>query len=299
MTTLETKTTKATPIINRKSVLGEGSLWDSNAGLLYWVDILDHKVFVYNPSTEENKVLDVKSFPSTIVKRESGGAIVTLQNGFATVDLESGEAKIIEECEADLEGNRFNDGKCDPQGRLWAGTMGFNLEEGQGSLYLLSTDGKAQKVLGDISCSNGIVWTKDEKTMYYIDSVTYEVHGFDYNAETGAISNRRTVVSIPKEVGLPDGMSIDEEGMLWVALFWGGAVNRYNPETGELLEIVEVPGADLVTSCPFGGENLDELYITTASCDYKDEDWEKHPNAGNLFKANVGVKGVSSNAYKG
>ncbi len=290
---------KAEIVVKRKSVLGEGSLWVPQKKLLYWVDILDHKVFVYNPATGENKTLDVKEFPSTIVARESGGAAVTLKNGFAALDLESGNCEMLAEVEQELDGNRFNDGKCDPAGRFWAGSMDFGLAPGKGGLYRLDSDKKVTQILKDVSCSNGIVWTADKKTMYYIDSLTYEIHAFDYNNDTGDVSNRRPVVSIPKEVGFPDGMSIDSEGMLWLALYFGGRVNRYNPQTGECIGGIEVPGANLVTSCAFGGDNLDELYITTASCDYTDSDWEKYPNAGCLFKANPGVKGVESAAFKG
>lgn len=290
---------KAEIALQYKAVLGEGVLWNGRQNLLYWVDILDHKVFVYDPVSGENKVLDVGNYPSTIVPRETAGAAVTLENGFAHLDLQSGECSLICEMEKDVPGNRFNDGKCDAAGRFWAGTMDLDIKPKKGALYVLDGRYRVRKMLDGVSCSNGIVWTRDNRTMYYIDSPTQQVEGFDFDVETGNISNRRTVVDIPKEAGMPDGMSIDSDDTLWVALFRGGKVNHYDPESGQLLETVEVPGADQVTACAFGGSDLQDLYITTASSDYRVEDWEKHPNAGCLFTVRTDTKGVPAHYFRG
>jgi sugar lactone lactonase YvrE len=290
---------KAEVVLERQSVLGEGALWDSRQDLLYWLDIMDHKAFVYNPVSGENRALDVKNYPSTIVPRESGGAAVTLKNGFAHLDLQSGECSLICEVEGEIDGNRFNDGKCDAAGRFWAGTMDFTIKPHRGALYVLDADHGVRKMLDGVSCSNGIVWTRDNHTMYYIDSLTQRIEGFDFDVETGEISNRRTVVAIPKEVGMPDGMSVDSEDTLWVALFQGGKVNRYDPESGELLETVEVPGASQVTACAFGGSDLRDLYITTASSGYEEQDWKKHPQAGCLFRIRTSSQGVPAHCYYG
>jgi sugar lactone lactonase YvrE len=293
------KQTQAVVIVNQKSHLGEGALWDNDLNVLYWVDILNHKVFMFDPKTSENKEYDVSYYPSTIVPWKNQEVAITLENGFARLNLENGSFEILKEVEQDMKANRFNDGKCDPAGRFWAGTMDFNITGNKGALYMLDRECKVTKQLDNISCSNGIVWSKDNSTMFYIDSLTQEIHAFDYNLENGKISNRRTIVKIPKDVGLPDGMSIDSNGMLWVALYFGGKVNCYDPKKGELIDSIEIPGANLVTSCAFGGAELNELYITTASCDYSDSDWVRWPNAGCLFKAEMAVKGVPSYRFQG
>lgn len=291
--------TTAEPILKTRTSLGEGSLWDSKEQVLYWLDITDQKVFRYDPRTGENKTWDVPAYPSTIVPRESGGVVVAVQHGFAALNLETGETQMLAEVESDLPNNRLNDGKCDPAGRLWVGSMDFQFASGAGGLYFLEKDHSVKKVLSGVTCSNGIVWSQDHRFMYYIDSFTSQVDCFDYDLATGDITNRRTAVSIPKELGLPDGMTLDAEGMLWVAIYGRGVVHRYHSETGELLESVEVPGANQVTSCALGGPDLKELYITTATTDYQAEEWEKYPNGGNLFRARVDVKGLPALSFKG
>lgn len=282
-----------------KALLGEGSIWDPRANVLYWVDIEGHKVFVFEPGSGENRTLEVPGYPSTIVPRASGGALITVANGFAALDPETGAVQMLAEVESEISTNRFNDGKCDPAGRFWAGTMDFELKPGKGSLYFLDTDLSVEKALSGVSVSNGIVWSRDGKTMYYIDSPTQEVHAFDYDLDTGRLGKRCVAVSIAKETGVPDGMTIDEEGMLWVALWGGGAVKRYDPGTGRCLETVEVPGAHQVSSCALGGTDLDELYITTASTGYTTEEWRAHPDAGSLFRVKVGVKGLPAVSFEG
>jgi sugar lactone lactonase YvrE len=283
----------------RRSTLGEGVIWDSRQNLLYWLDILDHKVCVFDPDSGENTVLEVENYPSTIVSCESGGAAVALKNGFAHLNLQSGECSLICEVEGEIAGNRFNDGKCDAAGRFWAGTMDFDIEPRKGALYVLDAQHKVRKMLDAVSCSNGIVWSRDSRTMFYIDSLSQRVDRFDFDVETGNISKRKIAVEIPKEIGMPDGMTIDSEDNLWIALFQGGKVNHYDPESGELLDTVEVPGADQVTACAFGGKDLRDLYITTASADYKEQDWKNHPNAGCLFKIRTSAQGLPANRFKG
>lgn len=291
----------ADPILNVDASLGEGSIWDSKRQVLYWVDIYGNKIFTYDPSTNTNKSIDMPEYPSTIVPRESGGVIVTVKNGFAWLDIDTGKLEMIAEVEGDIEDTRFNDGKCDPMGRLWAGTMDIDIKEAKGSLYVLDIDHSVRKVLKEISCSNGIVWTSDKSTMYYIDSPRQAVHAYDYDNESGNISNERIAISFPREEGIPDGMTIDSEGMVWVAIFGGSKVCRYNPQTGEKIDTVEVPGARCVTSCALGGPDLDDLYITTAKATYiyEDDAPEHHTHGGWLFKAKVPVPGVSAFNYKG
>lgn len=284
-----------------KTILGEGSLWDARAGLLLWLDIMDGKVFRFDPKSRANQVIPVPNFPSTIVPREKGGAVLTQKNGFAVLDWVSDSLQNLAEVEAEIETNRFNDGKCDPAGRFWAGTMDFDLSPQKGALYVLDLDLSVKKVLSEVTCSNGIVWSPDHKAMYYVDSPTQEVHAFDYDIDTAEISNRRAVIRIPKEQGIPDGITIDREGMLWVALFGGSAVGRYDPKRGKLIEKVEVPGARCVTSCALGGPQLKDLYITTSIpfYEFEKDPPEMHANGGKLFITPVEVQGLPAQSFKG
>ncbi|MEM1283136.1 MAG: SMP-30/gluconolactonase/LRE family protein [Chlamydiota bacterium] len=291
----------ATPIVDVDANLGEGAIWDSKSQILYWLDINSHKIFTYDPSSNTNRSIDVHEYPSTIVPRESGGVVITIKNGFASLDLDTGKMKMIAEVENDIEDTRFNDGKCDPTGRFWAGTMQLNHENGRGSLYVLDIDHSVRKLLSNVSCSNGIVWSFDNRTMYYIDSLRQAVHAYDYNNITGTIDNERVVISIPIEEGIPDGSTIDSEGMIWVAIFGGSKVNRYDPRTGEKIDTVEVPNARCVTSCALGGADFRDLYITTSKAlfIYENDNPQKHSLGGWLFKTRVDVPGIPAISYKG
>jgi sugar lactone lactonase YvrE len=196
--------------------------------------------------------------------------------------------------EKELTRNRFNDGKCDPAGRFWVGSMGPRY---QASLYRITANGTCDKMVDSVTISNGIVWTADKKTMYYIDTNTGEVRAFDYDNSTGDIANSRVVIKFPSGIGMPDGMSIDAEGMLWIAHWGGYCVGRWNPATGKMIAKIEVPAPN-VTSCAFSGKNLDVLYITTASTGMSANDLIKYPDSGKLFVANPGVKGVKANLFK-
>jgi sugar lactone lactonase YvrE len=235
----------------------------------------------------------------TVVPRRSGGVMVALRDGFAALDLDSGTLTMIADPETDLPQNRFNDGKCDPAGRFWAGTMRIAEDQkGAGSLYRLDADLSVHKMWGDITVANGIAWSHDAKTMYYIDTPTMTVVAFEYNLETGAIANPRPAIHTPNGPGSPDGMTIDAEGMLWVA-YWGGwRVVRWNPHTGEALAIIELP-VERVTAPWFGGPNLDELYITTARVGLSEEALAKQPHAGSIFVAKPGVRGLAAFEFAG
>jgi len=211
--------------------------------------------------------------------------------------------------EADLPQNRWNDGKCDPLGRLFVGSMLTTGDDppGQGALWCLDTDGTWSKKIESTSISNGLVWSSDGKKFWWIDSPTGNVYAYDYDLETGSISNRQIAIRHfnqegKPDKGYPDGCCIDAEDKIWIAAWEGGAVFRYDPSNGELLSRHEVPGASLVTSCSFGGANLDTLFVTTASCGLSDAQLEAQPNAGALFALDLsgtGIKGAPPPPYKG
>jgi sugar lactone lactonase YvrE len=233
-----------------------------------------------------------------VVVRESGGLMLALHHGLASLDLKTREVKVIADPEAHLPENRFNDGKCDPAGRFWAGTMAFAATKGVGSLYCMDTDLSVRRMLGEISISNGITWSLDQRTMYYIDSLKMDIRAYDYDLATGNIAGERLICQVGQELGLPDGMAIDAEGMLWVAHFNGSRVCRWNPRTGQVLETILLP-VSRVTACAFGGKDLDVLYITSGSMNMSEADWKKEPQAGGLFACRPGVRGVPTFPFKG
>lgn len=284
---------KADLVLDTKSELGEGAIWNYKTGELIWVNIKGEILNFYHPKTESNREMFTGQMIGTVVPAESGKVMVALQNGIYSYDPDSGAKKLIVDPEADKPDNRFNDGKCDPAGRFWAGTMSLVGAKNAGALYRLDKDSTIYKMIDGVGTSNGIVWSADKTKMYYIDTPTRKVMGYDYDNETGDISNPKVAVEIPDGIGYPDGMTIDRKDNLWVALWGGSAVACFNPENGELLRKIEVPAKN-VTSCAFGGDDLETLYITTARESTSDEDLERFPNAGGVFKVRPGVKGVKA-----
>ncbi|HEX6972640.1 MAG TPA: SMP-30/gluconolactonase/LRE family protein [Limnochordia bacterium] len=276
-----------------QSTLGEGPIWYGER--LYWVDILEKKVHSYAPDRNEVRTLQLDQFVGTVVPRRRGGLVVALQNGFAFL-AEDGTVTPIADPEADKPDNRFNDGKCDPAGRFWAGTMPMDEQRPVGSLYMLDLQGQVHRKLSGVTISNGICWSDDGKTMYYIDTPTHQVIAYQFDMDSGEIRDPRTVVTIDPRDGAPDGMTIDERGYLWIGLWGGYAVVCYDPASGRRVAKLDVPVAR-VTACAFGGPDLGDLYITTARVGLSEADAAREPLAGRLFKTRVDVKGVPAFAY--
>jgi sugar lactone lactonase YvrE len=285
-------------ILDAKALLGEGPCWHEPTGELYWVDIEGEAVHIFDPGTGVDRRIGVGQMPGFVVARRSGGMVVGTQHGFQALDPATGVLTPIHDPEVGLKENRFNDGKCDSAGRLWAGTTRIAHDRADGALYCLDAGGGCHRKLGDIWISNGLAWSGDDQTMYYIDSPTQRVVAFDFDVAGGGISGQRTVIEVPEGMGTPDGMTIDEEGMLWVALWDGWRVTRWNPADGRLLGEVEMPVAR-PTSCVFGGENLDELYITSASTRLPAGELAKQPLAGGLFRVRPGIRGARTHAWAG
>ena len=284
-----------------QSLLGEGPVWDHRAQRLIWVDIEGFAVHLYDPAAREHGVINVEQFVGSLAVRKSGGLILALKSGFAALDPETGEITPIADAESHLPGNRFNDGKCDPAGRFWAGTLALDEDNGagKGNLYCLHADHRVELKVPGVWISNGLAWTRDERTMYYIDSPTQKVVAYDYDKATSEIANPRTVIEVPgSEMGYPDGMAIDEEGMLWIAHWDGGHVCRWNPRTGEELAEIKVP-VSRPTSCVFGGEDFGTLYITSARTRLAPEVLAGQPLAGSIFKCRPGVRGLPMDEYAG
>jgi sugar lactone lactonase YvrE len=278
--------------------LGEGPIWDARRQVLYWVDIHGFNLHIYDPAAKTDRVIHVGQHIGTVVPRRSGGVVVALREGIAALDLDTEQLTFLARPEHNKPTNRFNDGKCDPAGRFWAGTMSLNREQNAGSLWRLDPDLSCHRMVTGVTTSNGIVWSPDKKTMYYIDTPTGRVDAFDYDNDTGDIANRRPAITIALEDGRPDGMTTDAEGMLWVAHWDGGRVTRWDPLTGKLLQTIRVP-ASRTTACAFGGPNLTDLYITTARTGLTDEQLQHQPHAGGVFRVTTGAKGTESFEFLG
>ncbi len=287
-------------VLDARSLHGEGPIWDAPSQRLYWVNISEGEVHIFDPAAKTDRTIQVGQPVGTIVPRRSGGVMLALKHGFASLDLDTEALTMFDDPEADKPRNRFNDGKCDPAGRFWAGTMsdGEPTIHGAGSLYMLDANHQVTRRLADVSISNGLAWSVDKTTMYFIDSLAYTVDAFDYDDATGEIGNRRAVVRILADTGIADGMTLDEEGKLWVAQWGGSRVCRWDPANGRLLETIEVPAAN-ASACAFGGPNLDELYITTANIGLSPATLAKQPHTGGIFKVKPGVRGLPAFAYAG
>ena len=286
------------PVLKHTNTLGEGPLWNEETQTIFWLDIVENLIHSYSINKQKHTSFNVGEMIGCIAPREQGGLVAALQNGFAFVDFEN---KTVEHIANPEEGipNRFNDGKCDAAGRFWAGSMALTEEESKGNLYVMETDLSVKKKIENVSISNGIAWNADSTVMYYINTPTNYVFAFDYDIESGEISNQRVAVDLTHENGFADGMTIDEEGMLWIAFFSGWRVARYNPETGELLKQIELP-VENVSCCTFGGPELNDLYITTASKGMSDEALQQQPLAGSLFVLkDCGYKGLPAAKFKG
>lgn len=207
-------------VIDSKATLGEGPCWSAETQLLYWVDILEKKINVYNPNTRKNRVIKLEQYIGAIAPRNENEAVIALENGFYFIDLSTEKITLIEEHENHLTNNRFNDGKCDAYGRFWVGSMNKSYQGEDGALYCLDTNMKVRQKLNNIGISNGMTWSADNKFMYYIDTLTKKVCRYDYDIATGEIKNPVDIISFHGEEGLPDGMTSDIEGMLWIA-HWG------------------------------------------------------------------------------
>ncbi len=288
---------KVTLEIDAKAQLGEGALWHPAENKLYWVNIEGRTLHIYDPVTRESQSFWVKERVGTVVPVKNGGALVALQNGIHFIDTRTGRLQFIVNPLTN-DNIRFNDGKCDPSGRFWVGSMHLRFAEGAASLYRMDKDRTIHKMLDGVTVSNGIAWTKNKKTMYYVDSHLRRIDAFDYNDADGTLTNRRAVVTIPEGGGSPDGISLDAEGKIWAALWGANAVGRFDPQTGELLQKIEVPAPN-VSSCAFGGKNLDTLYITTARGELSEAQLAAYPLSGGLFSVKPGVSGVPAEFYGG
>ena len=279
---------KPTQVPAPMATLGEGPIWDAGQQALYWVDIpecLVHRLDADGSITTRDTGQPV----GTVVPRASGGLVVAARDGFMAMDPDTGRLTMLAAVEQDRAETRMNDGACDRAGRFYAGTMAADESPGLGTLYRLDPDLQVSSLATGLGISNGIGWSPDERLMYYIDSLDHQVDVFDYDPATGEIDGRRRFAAVGGGDVLPDGLTVDADGGVWVAVWGGGVVLRHDPD-GRVRESLEVP-ASHVTSCAFGGPDLDRLYISTAA--------GPGTLGGALFVCEPGVTGQPSYPFRG
>ncbi|XP_031772663.1 regucalcin [Apis florea] len=294
--------------------LGEGPHWDSISQKLYYVDIYAQKVFRFDPASGIVTSVFIENGPVGFVVPVEGctdkfvagcGIDFVLFSWNSEKSLENCIAQILISADSDRIETRLNDGKVDSSGRLWAGTMGHEkngiFPPNVGSLYSIGNDFKLKKQISPVSISNGLAWNPNNDIFYYIDSLSYQIMAYNYNSQTGIISNKKIVFDFLKNniPGLPDGMTIDTNGNLWVAVYGGGGILNINPKTGELLRFVKINNAKNITSVAFGGPNLDILYVTSARTGLNENQLKEQLHAGYLFAIKgLGVCGFPANSFK-
>lgn len=266
-------------------------MWTPRWGGLRLVDMLAGDVLTLHVGGDVER-RHVGSVAAMLRPCRAGGAVIAVERGFAFADDALTEVTSLEELWRDT-GVRMNEGGCDPHGRLYCGSMAYTAAPGRGRLYRLDCDGRVEVVLADVGISNGIGWSPTGDTAYYVDTLTGRVDAFDYDSDRG-LHGRRVFARVPPERGAPDGLTVDAEGFLWVALWGGAAVWRFTPD-GRLDGIVELP-VTRVTACTFGGPDLSRLYITTSR---QHIDAAGQPSAGAVFAADVGVRGLPVAEFHG
>ncbi len=278
------------PIGTIRCQWGEAPIWWRNA--LYFVDIEKGVVHRYDPESGLEKSWDIGQRVGTVVPRASGGLVIDGDHGFSFLDEETGVLTPIVDPESELPDNRFNDGKCSPDGRFFAGSISLSKKTGAARLYRLDPDLTVHEAFGPVTNSNGIVWSHDGRICYYIDTPRREVLAFDYDA--GELKNPRTVLNTGHIDASPDGMTIDADGHLWIAFCHGGCVSCFDPANGNELHRITLPCLE-TTACAFGGPDLRDLFVTTGV-----HKTAKEEHAGRLFVIRgLKVGGVPAQAFAG
>lgn len=285
------ETVDASLWIRVRNTLGEGPCWDAELKRFYWVDIEGHTLWWYDEREDELSSFDVGQQIGFVIPKVTDGVVVGLKDGIYEWDEISRKLGKIVELD-DPEGElRFNDGKADPYGRIFAGTLHLNNEEDRATLYRVDRDGTTTELLNGLTLSNGLTWSPDHSAFYHIDTPKEEIRKYNFDLKTGMISEGERVIDFSDEEGFPDGMTSDTEGCLWIAHYAGGKVSRWDPESGEKLMEVHVP-AQNVTSCSFIGDGLNRLAITTAREGMDEEALRDYPDAGSVFIVDTAVKGM-------
>ncbi|ANZ35714.1 calcium-binding protein [Lentzea guizhouensis] len=280
--------------VRASAQLGEGPTWDHSSSTLLWVDILASEVHRYAPARDDDSVLTLPQHVGAAKPRAQGGLVCNLRDGVALVDRDGTKSWLVYWAR---DGVRGNDAGVDPSGRLWAGTMRYDQAANEGWLARVSGDGSAKVMVSEVNTSNGVGWSPDGKLMYYVDTPTRRIDVFDFDNAAGTVANRRPLTHVGHTDGSPDGLTVDADGCVWVALWGGHAVRRYTPE-GELDREVELP-VDQPTACCFGGADFTDLYVTSARVGLSDDVlMERQLNGSVLVLPGIGA-GVPGVAFAG
>ncbi|MBV9775233.1 MAG: SMP-30/gluconolactonase/LRE family protein [Gemmatimonadetes bacterium] len=266
--------------------LGEGPAWDGEAGVLWWVDIHNHRVHRFDPATGRDRAWEVGEVVVCAVPAAGGRVLLALRRGLALLDPVAGRLERTATILPERPGLRFNDGKCDPRGRFWVGSL--SAQDGGGALYRCDPDGSVREVERGLTMSNGLGWSPDARTFYLTDSPAKVIYAFDFDVEAGTLSGRRVFADLTDGDPVPDGLAVDAEGCVWSAQWDGGCLLRFAPD-GRRVERVPVPVRN-PTSCAFGGSDGRDLYVTTASAGLGEDDFDGAGfHAGDLFRLRAAV----------
>ena len=275
--------------------LGESPVWDPGTSRLLFVDILRGAIHELDPSTARDAVVDVGLPVGSVALAADGARVIAAGVGFYRLEADGALRRLARVSErADI---RMNDGNVDARGRFWAGTMSLVGAAGQGALYRLDPDYSTHLMLEPVTTSNGIDWSPDDRLMYYADTRTGRVDVFDFDVEGGTIAGRRPFAIIPPGQGRPDGLVVDADGAVWVALWAGAAVHRYTPD-GALERVLTLPATN-VTKCAFGGSDLGDLFVTTAWSKLSADERAREPHAGSIFHTRPGCYGRRARTFRG
>lgn len=286
---------EVTQVLHCQNILGEGPLWHHAENALYWVDITGKKIQRYYPALGKLEVFEVPRMISALGLRQAGGFVCAAEDGFHFWSPEGNRFEPIHDPEKGKQGARFNDGKVDRAGRFWAGSM--TSLGASSALYRLDPDLTVRHMVSNITISNGIGWSTDNQTIYYVDSNRLVIYAFDFDLNTGNISRQRDFLKFNANSGVPDGLTVDSEGFIWCAVYDGWKVVRIDP-MGKIIEEVQLPIAR-PSSIAFGGRHLDELYITSIAEGLTTEEKAQQPMAGDLFMVMPGVRGLPEPAFAG
>lgn len=284
-------------VASPRALVGEGPVWDDRREVLWWIDVKEPRLFRYDPATGENRSLAMPERIGCVALRENGGLIGALMSGFKWLDPDSGAISPIADPEPDRPGNRFNDGKCDRRGRLFAGTMDNEEVECTGTLYRLDPDLSVHPMCTEVHLSNGLGWSPDDRTMYYTDSLRRVIWAFEYDIDSGTLHNRRVFATVDEDAGVPDGLCVDASGFVWSAHWGGWRLTRYAPD-GRIDRVLEMP-VPQPSCCAFGGADLATLYVTSACIGMDEVAFARAPDGGGLFALEVGVRGLPTNRFAG
>jgi sugar lactone lactonase YvrE len=289
---------RAELVLDARATLGESPVWDPDRRLLWWVDILGGVVHGFDPATGGDRAIAIGEAVGAIALRASGDLIVAAAGRIGALDPETGRIDDLVTFEPETPPRRTNDAKCDPTGALWVGRMALDGAPGLGSLLRLDPDLRLTIVETGLAVPNGMAWSTDGRRMYFIDSLRRQITDQAFDAATRMVEPGRPLLEFSEDAGLPDGMTIDTEGCLWVAMWNGGRVLRIAPD-GRAIGGFDVPGVSQASSCTFGGDDLGDLYITTARETFTDDDAAREPSAGGLFRVRPGPMGVVADRFVG